>query len=1015
MLCFEYVPKGSLDEYIKDASCGLDWIKSYQIITGICEGLHYLHLNHIVHLDLKPANILLDDNMTPKITDFGLSRYFNENQSRAITKNMSGTLGYMAPEFHSGDIYTITYKSDIYSLGVVIIEMLTGKKWYPAYPDVDDVLQSWRNKLGKSPEDTQLKQIRLCTELGIMCIDGNQANRPDTSHIINRLGETGNTCIVAGVSSLIIPQVERTLENMEDATNNLLLNDGTEKNVILGLGAAKNACAVQECLNDTPHVITVESGPSMSTEELNLQEALRFIKDDPVGVIGIWGPGGVGKTHLLKNIKNSLDGDVTFNYVVQVTASRGCSVEKIQIHIARQLDLNQDGNMESQSRVIFDFLKKRNFLILLDDLWDQIDLQAVDLPYPLGSVNQIKRKVVLTTRSRKICGQMEVRKEFKVTCLREDEAWQLFKDKVGNETLSYSPHIGTLARELAKEMKGLPLALITIGRAMYAKFDTIEWEYAIQHMKRSCCDNDDPLDMERVVFSQVKFSFDSLRNNTLRKCFLTCALWPEDNNISKEELARCWIGLGLVDERDIQSSYTKAYSLMGDLSAACLLDGCGKLYDSVKMHDVVRDMALWISCGCGKNNGKWFAYGGVAQDEKFSIPWSQVECVSLVNNYLSELPPVGTNPRHMRMLCLRNNRLNESMIAKEVKKFTSLTYLDLSFNHLREIPKELCSLANLEHLDLSHNYYIKEVPRHFGNLIKLKFLYLEGTIIQRLPEGVISSLQALQVIDFKIQVGDDLFPRMLQELGTLSHLKAVGIYVLFFPQYELFLRESSKLAIRYLNLHILTTCSLDPSAIHDFTRGTLHELEIEMCDIKEIILGHKLAGPTCCFGTLSRLILTALSDLREITWMGTSPASLFPRLAYLMVGGCGKLNDLSWAIYLPCLEQLIIVACDLMQQAFTRHLGDDKFSEQDNVKTFPCLKYLNISKCRSLVSIGDPNVTFPSLERLELGYSRELKSLPFKMDSLPRRLQLLEIDVKSWERLDLDGVKSFLQPRLKLY
>lgn len=72
LLCFEYVPKGNLDEYMKDASCGLDWIKSYQIIKGICEGLHYLHQNHIVHLDLKPANILLDDNMVPKIADFGL-------------------------------------------------------------------------------------------------------------------------------------------------------------------------------------------------------------------------------------------------------------------------------------------------------------------------------------------------------------------------------------------------------------------------------------------------------------------------------------------------------------------------------------------------------------------------------------------------------------------------------------------------------------------------------------------------------------------------------------------------------------------------------------------------------------------------------------------------------------------------------------------------------------------------------------------------------------------------------
>jgi serine/threonine protein kinase len=69
-----------------------DWGMCYNIIIGICEGLQYLHENYIVHLDLKPANILLDNNMVPKITDFGLSRCFNENQSRDITKTILGTM-----------------------------------------------------------------------------------------------------------------------------------------------------------------------------------------------------------------------------------------------------------------------------------------------------------------------------------------------------------------------------------------------------------------------------------------------------------------------------------------------------------------------------------------------------------------------------------------------------------------------------------------------------------------------------------------------------------------------------------------------------------------------------------------------------------------------------------------------------------------------------------------------------------------------------------------------------------
>lgn len=215
LLCFEYLPRGSLDKYITGAFCVLEWRKCYEIIKGICKGLHYLHVKqHIVHLDLKPTNILLDDMMVPKIADFGLSRRFGEKQSQTYTSKLFGTLGYMAPEFLNGQI---TFKLDIYSLGVIIIEMMTGKK---GYHDVEDVLDIWRDRLQKSRQEIHMEQIRVCAQIGIECIDNNPAKRPVTQRIIDRLDETESMggSIEASGSSPSVPQAEKLYSELHQWT-----------------------------------------------------------------------------------------------------------------------------------------------------------------------------------------------------------------------------------------------------------------------------------------------------------------------------------------------------------------------------------------------------------------------------------------------------------------------------------------------------------------------------------------------------------------------------------------------------------------------------------------------------------------------------------------------------------------------------------------------------------------------------------------------------------------------------
>uniref|UniRef100_A0A8I7BK89 non-specific serine/threonine protein kinase n=1 Tax=Hordeum vulgare subsp. vulgare TaxID=112509 RepID=A0A8I7BK89_HORVV len=191
LLCYEYLRKGSLDNYIKDSLGELKWRKRYHIIKGICDGLNYLHENYILHLDLKPGNILLDDDMMPKITDFGSSRCLEKGQTRVITKHVAGTIGYLAPECYRSEI-TITHKVDLYSLGVIIMELLTGKK---GCGNIEDVRESWSYK----SDILWWEQIRVCAEIGIECIDLIPANRPQSmKHIIDRL-------LVAESSTHVVP------------------------------------------------------------------------------------------------------------------------------------------------------------------------------------------------------------------------------------------------------------------------------------------------------------------------------------------------------------------------------------------------------------------------------------------------------------------------------------------------------------------------------------------------------------------------------------------------------------------------------------------------------------------------------------------------------------------------------------------------------------------------------------------------------------------------------------------
>ncbi|XP_068667127.1 rust resistance kinase Lr10-like [Aristolochia californica] len=233
---YEFMPNGSLDKYIfsrgqsETNSLSLSWEKIHDIALGIARGIEYLHRGcdmRILHFDIKPHNILLDENFAPKVSDFGLAKLYPTKESFVTMTALRGTIGYMAPELFYKNIGRVSYKSDVYSYGMLLMEMAGRRKNIDTYAEnssqivfhlwaYDQLQQGGDLSMGDAVEGDK-EMIEKIILVALWCVQMNPSDHPSMSRVVEMLVDSKQ--LLSLPAKPFLSSSDRPLRNEENATD----------------------------------------------------------------------------------------------------------------------------------------------------------------------------------------------------------------------------------------------------------------------------------------------------------------------------------------------------------------------------------------------------------------------------------------------------------------------------------------------------------------------------------------------------------------------------------------------------------------------------------------------------------------------------------------------------------------------------------------------------------------------------------------------------------------------------
>ncbi|XP_028104227.1 disease resistance protein RPS2-like isoform X2 [Camellia sinensis] len=803
----------------------------------------------------------------------------------------------------------------------------------------------------------------------------------------------------------------------------------------LALLHAEGSNYIQSSYNPPPPSIepipTTTEFQGFDSRILVMNEIIEALKDDGIHLIGICGMGGIGKTTMATEVAKRTKN--LFNEFPMAVVRQEPDLTKVQGCIADMLDLKLDDRESPIARA--SLLRKRllldnkKILVILDDIWEEFDLE--ELGFPLEGGSNKSCKILFTSRNRNMWKGIQNKRYIQLEVLVGEEPWHLFREKVGDcaDDLDLLP----LAKQIVNECGGLPLALITIGRALTNEHNQHHWNNALQQLRTPCSESLSS-EVPAKVYQALYFSYNFLQGERAKKLFLLCCLFPEDYEIPIEDLVRYGIGLRWFEGIDKVDEVRDRVNVLVDQLRSCylLLDGDRELL--IKMHDVVRDVA--ISIAAKDKHGFMIIHGAKSREWPKKPTYELNTSISVISNEIEEFPG-GLRCSKLEFLLIRCEYSSLKIPSNFFEGMRELKVLDLRITEdISLLPSSLQFLRNLLtlHLDHSHKFDnisvigkllnleilsfrrsdIEELPEEIGGLVNLKLLDLTRCHdLKRIAPGVISALVQLQElymggckIIWEREGKEGGENASLREFESLSNLNTLEINIkdaVCLPRIPLFSKLTKySILIGYdsgvvfnegyiirlrklLSLHLHDTCiiPLDCGGINSLLRSTavlelmgkgsedaVQELFREGVEglqhLKELVI-NKCATPECFVNTMQ--------------WVPRAPNAIppiFPILEELELDDLPNLRkichcQLSTGSF-GKLKYLKISNCDRMEEVIWKEKGED---DATNKMEFPALESMTLWRLPMLIGFcrGTDEIEFPQLKKLCLRKLPQLKWL----------------------------------------